>query len=691
MMASSDSAHFVGYKQRHCTDVLCLILFIIFIVIFAFISILAISQGNPSGLIRPSDSLGNLCGQNEFTSRPYQLYFDISKCLTDGVLSFVCPTTKLCVSSCPTAYSDYQVLQTIENTGYFSRNYTRQQLICMYDFNPILDNRTIIDIVNAGLCAPYTVASEPFLGRCLPSVLINLFDYDNNQTLNTNVSVDQINNQVFGIDSLSDVGRVIASDLDKIKESLALFTVFACALALVYMFAVKICTGFVVFLTIIVFLSVLFLCSSFCWYTLYTGQDLVYEYSTVARIVNDFIQLRTLYYIFGCITTFLFILSVLVIFTLFDRIRLSIILLDQGASAVFSVLSTLFWTPFIIILFVLLTSMIIYIEMCLSTVGKPIFRSIVNNETVPCLPNINSTQCIFQQDYGYDSLVLNGTDIITSGVIEFLVDNEVYFRWFNLFAFLWFGAFLFAFEEIVLAGVFSHYYWSKERLTTSFPLIYSVIIVIRYHLGSIAFGSLIIALLRYIRMILDYINEKVSKIQPNVVMNFILKCFSCFLWIFEKFIKFLNKNSYVLIASRGYSFCKATRKAFVYIVTNCLRFLVLVHLTEWILFCGIISVCACNTYLFYQYLQWTDEFDQLILRWTPIVVIVLITYLICSLFFSVYDMAIKTLFVCFLQDLDENDGSIQRPYVMNNELLRLVHKTNNVEKNENKQQTDTHK
>jgi hypothetical protein len=28
---------------------------------------------------------------------------------------------------------------------------------------------------------------------------------------------------------------------------------------------------------------------------------------------------------------------------------------------------------------------------------------------------------------------------------------------------------------------------------------------------------------------------------------------------------------------------------------------------------------------------------------------------------------------------------------MNNELLRLVHKTNNVEKNENKQQTDTHK
>jgi choline transporter-like protein 2/4/5 len=324
--------------------------------------------------------------------------------------------------------------------------------------------------------------------------------------------------------------------------------------------------------------------------------------------------------------------------------------------------------------------MIIYIDMCLSTVGKPIFRSMVDNQTVPCLPNFNSTGCIFQQAYGYDSLVLNNTDPITRGVIEFLVDNKKTLKWFNLFAYLWFGAMLFAFQEIVLAGVFANYYWSKEHLTTSFPLCYSILIVTRYHVGSIAFGSLLIATLRYIRMIFDYINEKVSTIPGNVVISFIAKCFSCVLWLFEKFIKFLNKNSYVLIASRGYSFCKATRKAFVYIISNCLRFLVLVHLTEWVLFCGIISVCACNTYLFYQYLQWTDEYDQLILRWTPIVIILFLTYLIASLFFSVYDMAIKTLFISFLQDLDENDGSIQHPYAMNNELLRLVHKTNIVEK-----------
>lgn len=677
---TSAPTHFVRYKQRHCTDTVCLVLFLVFILIYGFISILAISQGNPTSLIQPSDSLGNICGKAEFETKPYQFYYDISKCLTDGGLEFLCPTTKLCVNSCPTQYSHYQSLQVMENNGFLSKSLIRQRLVCMYGFNPINDNRTIIELVNSGLCAPYTLESKPFLGRCLPSVFINLFDYEDQKALQTNVTTENVYTQVFGVNSISDVGRVVLADLDRIKESLALFILIGCILTLLYMFAVKQLTGVIVTISICLFLIILFLCSSYCWYTIYTGKDFVYEYSTVARIVNDFIKLRTIYKIFGCITTFVFILSLFVIFTLFDRIRLSIILLDQGANAVFSVLSTLLWSPFIIIIYFLLILAILYIEMCLSTVGRPIFLAIENNQSVPCVPSLNSTNCLFQQDFGYNSLLLNDTDIVTRGVIKFLVASKFYLKWVNIFALIWFGAFLFALEEIVLAGVFSNFYWTKERLTTSVPLLYSLCIVIRYHIGSIAFGSLLIATLRFIRIILDYISEKVSNINDNVVIKFIAKCFSCFLWLFEKFLKFLNKNSYVLIAARGYSFCKATRKAFGYIVANCLRFAVLVHLTEWILFCGMISVCSCNAYLFYQYLQWTHEYDQLILRWVPIVVIVLITYLITSLFFSVYDMAIKTIFVCFLQDLDENDGSIQHPYVMNNELLSLVHKTNIVEK-----------
>jgi hypothetical protein len=86
-MMISNKKHFLSYKHRHCTDIFCLILFLIFIFIYGFISILAISQGNPTSLIQATDSFGNLCGKNQFQSQLYQFYFDISKCLTDDGLS----------------------------------------------------------------------------------------------------------------------------------------------------------------------------------------------------------------------------------------------------------------------------------------------------------------------------------------------------------------------------------------------------------------------------------------------------------------------------------------------------------------------------------------------------------------------------------------------------------------------------
>lgn len=48
----------------------------------------------------------------------------------------------------------------------------------------------------------------------------------------------------------------------------------------------------------------------------------------------------------------------------------------------------------------------------------------------------------------------------------------------------------------------------------------------------------------------------------------------------------------------------------------------------------------------------------------PTVIITLTAYLISSCFFSVYEMAIDTLFLCFLQDSEINDGSKEKPFYM---------------------------
>jgi len=61
-------------------------------------------------------------------------------------------------------------------------------------------------------------------------------------------------------------------------------------------------------------------------------------------------------------------------------------------------------------------------------------------------------------------------------------------------------------------------------------------------------------------------------------------------------------------------------------------------------------------------------------------IIVVATYMVSSGFFSVYAMAVDTLFLCFLEDLETNDGSAEKPYFMSKNLMKVLGKTSEKEK-----------
>ncbi|KAG8428984.1 hypothetical protein GDO86_018659, partial [Hymenochirus boettgeri] len=58
--------------------------------------------------------------------------------------------------------------------------------------------------------------------------------------------------------------------------------------------------------------------------------------------------------------------------------------------------------------------------------------------------------------------------------------------------------------------------------------------------------------------------------------------------------------------------------------------------------------------------------------WVPILTVILGSYLIAHGFFSVYGMCVDTLFLCFCEDLERNDGSLERPYYMSTELSTIL-------------------
>ena len=68
--------------------------------------------------------------------------------------------------------------------------------------------------------------------------------------------------------------------------------------------------------------------------------------------------------------------------------------------------------------------------------------------------------------------------------------------------------------------------------------------------------------------------------------------------------------------------------------------------------------------------------------WLPTALIVIGSYYITTSFFCVYAMAVDTLFLCLLEDLERNDGTPQRPYFAPKGLLKVVNKMQQFDEND---------
>merc|ERR1719474_299072 len=137
------------------------------------------------------------------------------------------------------------------------------------------------------------------------------------------------------------------------------------------------------------------------------------------------------------------------------------------------------------------------------------------------------------------------------------------------------------------------------------------------------------------------------------------------------------------ISTQSTSFCKSARDAFNLLMRNLVRVVVLDSVVDFLLFLGkivIVLLTGAVSYLaFAGYMpDIKDQIPSLNYIYTPVVFIVIGSYVIASSFFGVYNMAVDTLFLCFLEDLERNDGSEQRPYKMSKSLQKILGKMNRI-------------
>ena len=84
-------------------------------------------------------------------------------------------------------------------------------------------------------------------------------------------------------------------------------------------------------------------------------------------------------------------------------------------------------------------------------------------------------------------------------------------------------------------------------------------------------------------------------------MKVVMCLCKCCLWCLEKFMKFINRNAYILTAVNGSNFCKSAKEAFHLILRNCVRVVVLDKVTDFLLFLGKLVVTTTVALLSFFY------------------------------------------------------------------------------------------
>ncbi|XP_020286444.1 choline transporter-like protein 1 isoform X2 [Pseudomyrmex gracilis] len=240
-------------------------------------------------------------------------------------------------------------------------------------------------------------------------------------------------------------------------------------------------------------------------------------------------------------------------------------------------------------------------------------------------------------------------------------------RWYNLFCFFVAYEFYLGCQHIIVACAVARWFFTRDKKRLSLPVVKGFGYLIRYHLGTVAFGALIIGIVRIIRAMISF-TQKHLKQYDNAFVNAILWCCQCCLWCFECALKFLTRNAYIETAIYGCNFCTGGRKAFQALSSNILRVAAINSVGDFVLFLGKVLVVTLTMVAGVYLMQKKEGLHH---PWIPIGLAGIFAFLVAHCFISIYEMIIDTIFICFCEDCEKNDG-ISRPYFMSRGLMEFV-------------------
>ncbi|ESP01318.1 hypothetical protein LOTGIDRAFT_112007 [Lottia gigantea] len=599
-------------KNRGCTDIVPLIIFVLYLGGMAIVAVFSVNYGDAFRLVYGYDSYGNTCDEDNTgkninnislsglnqKGKPFLFFMDMNN-----------PSESLaiCVNTCPD-----RELQDIEEVYQFSVQ--TGSFLCRYDID--IERYTHTNRSQLGPCPITPVkTSVPLLNRCVPSELMRL--------------PFEISSSIIKYLNDTDIFQNILTDLYKSWKEMFGLCFLSFALSLIMVLLIRYIASIIVWLILAISVIASTASSAFLWWT-YAGfkEKLDHDQRVNLPLLSAEIDSEIIFLIFSIIATILTLLLLLVILIMRKRISLVVTLLQEASKCLAAMPCLLLqpvWTFLLLIVFF-------------------VFWVII-------LAYISTS----------DKVTINKHGFVQYKEHEIVV----YFWWYHLIGLIWSSEFIIACQELTISGAVASWYFTRDKDGLSIPIGKSMCRTIAYHLGSVAFGSAIITIVKIPRLLLTFVKKRIKN-ADNCCATYCLKCCTCCLWCFEKCLKYLHSNAYTIIAISGKNFCISARKAFRLLTSNILQVSSINSIGDFVLFLSKIGVVGATCAVGIIWLKSHGDLHNFAI---PVLLCCVFAYFVAHCFFSVFESIIDALLLCFCEDCDLNDGSVERPYFSSKSLM----------------------
>ncbi|KAK3547352.1 hypothetical protein QTP86_018933, partial [Hemibagrus guttatus] len=320
----------------------------------------------------------------------------------------------------------------------------------------------------------------------------------------------------------------------------------------------------------------------------------------------------------------------------------------------------------------------------LATSGPPVYNVVaLNSSNAECKAITGKEHCVPEtfKASDYPNCPVRCAFVQFNDDEGFFQRHAKYLHIYNLLACLWCLHFINTMGQVTLARSFGTYYWSlsKPQNIGRSPLSKALFQMLRYHTGSMAFGAVFVTMFQGIRIVLEYLKDLTKNGERCCCCCWPLKMLLKFLFcVLDKVIKYFNRNTYIMMAIYGDNYFLSAKNLCMFWGRNKDRVVVVERVTDLLLLFGRLLVVGAIGVLAFCFFSGeirvsTDLFqaDLLNYRWLPVTLVMVGSYFIAQGCFSVYSMGVDTFTFCVMDDLERNDGTLQRPY-MSRSLMQIL-------------------